>query len=103
LCGVQVKRLLYTEGDSVVGKVLVNLKDKKLEHQGIKVELLGIIELFYDRGNHYEFTSQIAELSPAGILTKSTSFDFSFTHVRCEPGPSGEGWRLAAVLTRPPA
>jgi vacuolar protein sorting-associated protein 26 len=28
---------------------------KKIEHQGIKVELLGTIELFFDRGNTYDF------------------------------------------------
>lgn len=30
---------------------------KKVEHQGIKVELLGTIELFFDRGNTYDFVS----------------------------------------------
>ena len=68
------------------GKVLINLKDKRLEHTGIKVEFVGLIELFYDRGNHYEFTSQIIELSPAGVLTKSVSFDFMFKDVRVWPG-----------------
>ena len=78
----QVKRLLYTEGDNISGKVLLNLKDKRLEHAGIKVEFVGVIELFYDRGNHYEFTSQIVELAPAGALTKSVSFDFAFNELQ---------------------
>lgn len=30
---------------------------KKIDHQGIKVELLGTIELFFDRGNTYDFVS----------------------------------------------
>lgn len=30
---------------------------KKLEHQGIKVELIGTIDLFFDRGNTYDFVS----------------------------------------------
>ena len=29
----------------------------QVEHVGIRVELIGQIELFYDRGNHFEFTS----------------------------------------------
>jgi vacuolar protein sorting-associated protein 26 len=93
----QVKRLLYTEGDTVSGKVLVNLKDKRLEHGGIKVEFVGLIELFYDRGNHYEFTSQIVELAPAGVLAKSASFDYAFNEVRAAPSamrPCARGARL---------
>lgn len=73
----KVKRLLYTEGESIKGKVNVSIKDK-LEHQGIKVEFLGQIELYYDRGNHYDFCTMVQELSPVGILTKSTSYDFAF-------------------------
>lgn len=78
----KVKRLLYTDGETIAGKVLVNLKDnKKLEHNGIKVEFLGQIELFYDRGNSYEFSTLVQELAPAGALVKSTEFDFSFSNV----------------------
>ena len=61
----------------------MNLKQagKKLEHNGIKVEFLGQIELFYDRGNHHEFTSLVKELSPPGELLKSTTYDFEFKNV----------------------
>ena len=34
----------------------------KLEHQGIKIEFVGQIELYYDRGNHHEFTSLVKVL-----------------------------------------
>jgi hypothetical protein len=30
---------------------------KKLEHVGVKIELLGQIELFFERGNFYDFIS----------------------------------------------
>jgi hypothetical protein len=30
---------------------------KRVEHQGIKIELLGQIELFVDRGSYYDFIS----------------------------------------------
>jgi hypothetical protein len=33
---------------------------KKIDHQGIKVELLGTIELFFDRGNTYDFVATCA-------------------------------------------
>ena len=39
----------------VTGTVEVRVDPgKKLEHIGIKVEMLGQIEMFYDRGNYFE-------------------------------------------------
>ena len=32
-----------------------------MEHQGIKIEFLGLIELYYDRGNHHEFLSLVSD------------------------------------------
>lgn len=54
---------------------------KKVEHVGIRVELIGQIELFYDRGNHFEFTSLLKELAPPGTLTTSEEFPFEFSNV----------------------
>jgi vacuolar protein sorting-associated protein 26 len=76
----------------------------KLEHQGIKIELIGElpkkifpiqlflnpplvsrlsgqIELFYDRGNHHEFITQLKELARHGDLIKNTSYPFEFPNV----------------------
>jgi len=52
-----------------------------LEHQGIKIEFLGQIELYYDRGNHHEFTSLVKELARPGELHHNTSYDFDFNQV----------------------
>lgn len=38
-------------------------------------------ELFYDRGNHHEFTSLVRDLARPGELTQSTSYDFEFVNV----------------------
>jgi vacuolar protein sorting-associated protein 26 len=58
------------------------LKDgRKFEHQGIKVEFVGQIQLFYDRGNHYEFLSFKQELAGAGDLRQSAIFDFDFKNM----------------------
>ena len=38
-------------------------------------------ELFYDRGNHHEFTSLVRDLAPPGELTQSTNYDFEFVNV----------------------
>lgn len=53
----------------------------KLEHQGIKIELIGQIELFYDRGNHHEFASLVKELARPGDLIQNTSYPFEFANV----------------------
>lgn len=63
----------------------VNISLKKpgsrLEHQGVKIEFVGQIELYYDRGNHHEFTSLVKELARPGELTHNTSFEFEFNQV----------------------
>ncbi|KAJ3084476.1 vacuolar protein sorting-associated protein 26 [Rhizoclosmatium globosum] len=73
---------LYFDGESVAGKVLVRPKDaKKLDHQGIKIEFVGSIELFNDRGAHTEFVSLSQELAAPGELRSSGTFDFEFKNV----------------------
>lgn len=42
---------------------------------------IGQIELFYDRGNHHEFLSQLKELARHGDLIKNTSYPFEFSNV----------------------
>ena len=52
------KAPLYLDGESVKGAVTVRPKDgKRLEHTGIKVQFIGTIEMFFDRGTHHEFLS----------------------------------------------
>lgn len=64
-------------------KVNVTLKKpgSKLEHHGIKIELIGQIELYYDRGNHHEFHSMVQELARPGDLLQNTSYPFCFPNV----------------------
>jgi len=35
-------------------------------------------ELFYDRGNHYQFTTLEQQLAPPGIIDSEKEFEFSF-------------------------
>ncbi|KAG8999371.1 Vacuolar protein sorting-associated protein 26B [Tulasnella sp. JGI-2019a] len=73
---------VYFDGESVIGQAIVRLRDgKKLVHDGIKVEFVGSIELFYDRGNHYEFLSLSQELAAPGELRQGQTFDFHFKNV----------------------
>ena len=86
--GRKERMFLFYDGESVTGKVFaknlfridkcfgylfidwnlqVNVtlhrKTSRLEHQGIKIEFIGQIELYYDRGNHHEFLSLVKELA----------------------------------------
>ncbi|KAG8236603.1 hypothetical protein J437_LFUL016852 [Ladona fulva] len=81
--GKKERHLLYYDGETVSGKVNVTLKKpgSRLEHQGIKIEFIGQIELYYDRGNHHEFTSLVKELARPGELTNHVSYPFEFLNV----------------------
>ena len=43
--------------------------------------LLFFTELFYDRGNHHEFTSLVKELARPGDFSTKQCFDFDFVNV----------------------
>ncbi|KAI9340893.1 vacuolar protein sorting-associated protein 26-domain-containing protein [Obelidium mucronatum] len=73
---------LYFDGEGVGGKVLVRVRDaKKLDHQGIKIEFVGCIELFSDKGAHTEFVSLSQELAAPGELRTQATYDFEFKNV----------------------
>ncbi|KZT50524.1 putative PEP8-vacuolar protein sorting/targeting protein [Calocera cornea HHB12733] len=73
---------VYYDGESVTGQVTVRVRDgKKLQHDGIKIEFVGSIELFYDRGNHSEFLSMASELAAPGEMRQAQTFDFNFKNV----------------------
>lgn len=80
--GKKERHLLYYDGETVSGKINISLrKAGKLEHHGVKVEFIGQIELYYDRGNHHEFTSLVKELARPGELTHNTVYTFEFPNV----------------------
>ncbi|VEN61828.1 unnamed protein product [Callosobruchus maculatus] len=81
--GKKERLLLYYDGETVSGKVNISLKKpgSKLEHQGIKVEFIGQIEMFYDRGNHHEFISLVKELARPGEMIANSSYPFEFSCV----------------------
>lgn len=81
--GKKVKQLIYYDGEDVGGTVHIKLKksSNKIEHQGIRLELVGQIELYYDRSNHHVFTSLSKLLNYPGEITENTSIDFNFPSV----------------------
>lgn len=73
---------IYYDGDSVSGQVTIRVRDgKRVTHDGIKVEFIGSIDLFYDRGHHHEFLSLSQELAAPGDLRQAQTFDFLFKNV----------------------
>ena len=45
--------VIYQGHEPVTGNVSINVAPgKKIEHLGMKIEMIGQIEMFYDRGNH---------------------------------------------------
>jgi len=73
--------LIYGK-DPVIGQVEIkpNL-GKRIEHNGAQMELIGQIEMFYDRGNHYEFTTLVKELLQPGEITEQIVLPFQFLDV----------------------
>lgn len=76
------KTPLYMDGESVRGVVTIRPKDgKRLEHTGIKVQFVGTIEMFFDRGTHHEFLALNQELAAPGELSHPQTFAFHFKNV----------------------
>lgn len=81
--GENCKMVTYYDRENVSGKIVINLnKAKKLEHTGIRVELIGAIEHHQDKKNISKFISLTRDLEPPGILTNEvTQIPFKFTNV----------------------
>lgn len=71
----------YEGDDKVCGKIKLCLGKgvKKLEHQGIRVDFIGQIELFYDRSSHFQFLSLTKSLAPPGEINSDQLYDFEFS------------------------
>jgi len=91
---------LFTGTEDIVGNVVVEVpKGKRVEHIGVKVEMIGQIEYVYDRGNPYEFISLVHELDPPGELSESRHYPFEFSNVEKQfDSYSGSSVRLRYFL-----
>lgn len=72
---------VYTAEEKCSGSVSLQIpQGKKCEHLGLKVELVGRIDMFYDRGGAHDFISQVRELEPPSTVydSKEWKFDFDF-------------------------
>jgi vacuolar protein sorting-associated protein 26 len=70
---------IYTDGDDVCGEAVISVRPgKKLEHQGIKVELIGQVDMLHDRSQSYDFFSTSKDLEPPGAMFESKNYKFKF-------------------------
>ncbi|KAG2182202.1 hypothetical protein INT43_007129 [Umbelopsis isabellina] len=73
---------LYLDGEGIQGKVTIRPRDgKKVEHNGIKIEFIGSIELSHSGSKTTEFLTLSQELAAPGDIRQATSFDFEFKNV----------------------
>lgn len=76
------KMPVYKDGESVKGTVTVRTKEgRKVEHLGLKVQLLGLIETNIDGLVSSEFLSLATELASPGSLTHPEQYPFEFKNV----------------------
>ncbi|KAL6842123.1 hypothetical protein ACP4OV_028102 [Aristida adscensionis] len=68
--------------ETISGEVsIAPVPGKRIEHMGVKIELLGQIELYFDRGNFYDFTSLVRELDVPGEIYERKTYPFEFSTV----------------------
>ncbi|QOU18591.1 hypothetical protein BRETT_001657 [Brettanomyces bruxellensis] len=73
---------LYKDGETVKGQVTVRTRDnKKIEHMGIKIQLLGTIETKGDGVQSDDFLSLAHELASPGEMRHQETFPFEFRNV----------------------
>jgi len=81
--GQSEELVLLTGNEDIFGTVVVDVtKNKVVDHLGVKIELIGLIEYTYDKSSPYEFLSLTRELdSQPGQLSDSRRYPFEFVGV----------------------
>eukprot|EP01038_Epipyxis_sp_PR26KG_P006696 gene6696-9185_t len=78
--GESIMLPIYGGQESVSGVVDIDVPPgKKIEHLGVRIEMIGQTELYYERGNNIKFTSLVRELEAAGTLTHNKTYQFEFS------------------------
>jgi vacuolar protein sorting-associated protein 26 len=93
--GAQEEQLIYGGQEPVSGTVELSVPPgKKVEHLGVKIELIGQIELNSERGSAVKFTSIVRELESAGIMVGTKTYPFEFNGEKVHESYSGINVRL---------
>ncbi|KMZ76526.1 Vacuolar protein sorting-associated protein 26B [Zostera marina] len=91
---------LFQSKENITGEVIIAPYTKKnVEHLGVKIELLGQIELYFDKGKFHDFTSLVRELDVPGEIYDKKTYPFEFSTVEMPyESYSGVQVRLRYVL-----
>ncbi|BAF29838.1 vacuolar protein sorting-associated protein 26A [Oryza sativa Japonica Group] len=86
--------------ETISGEVsVVPVPGKRIEHLGVKIELLGQIELYLERGKFYDFTSLVRELDIPGEIYEKKTYPFEFSTVEMPyESYNGTNVRLRYIL-----
>jgi len=75
----------FTNKDTITGEVkLYPIPGKRVDHQGVRVQLVGEIELASERGHPHEFLSLVRDVAPPGDLFSTQTYPFEFRSVEME-------------------
>jgi len=86
---------IYGGHENVSGVVDVQVPPgKKIDHQGIRIEMIGSTELCNDKSNSIKFTSLVRELESVGSLSTTKSYPFEFSTEKPYETYSGLNVRL---------
>jgi vacuolar protein sorting-associated protein 26 len=86
---------IYAGSDHVSGTAEVVVQpSKKVEHLGAKVELIGQIDLLFDKSNSIKFTTVVKEIESAGTIWQTKTYPFEFNVEKAYETYSGVNVRL---------
>mmetsp|Transcript_33371 Transcript_33371/g.48372 ORF Transcript_33371/g.48372 Transcript_33371/m.48372 type:complete len:332 (-) Transcript_33371:535-1530(-) len=86
---------VYGGQENVSGMVDISVPPgKKIEHLGVKIEMIGQTEICHEKNNNVKFTSLVRELESAGTMVQSKSYPFEFSTEKPYESYSGLNVRL---------
>ncbi|KAG8093238.1 hypothetical protein GUJ93_ZPchr0012g19703 [Zizania palustris] len=91
---------LFQSLETISGEVsIAPVPGKTIDHTGVKIELLGQIELYLERGKFYDFTSLVRELDIPGEIYERKTYPFEFSTVEMPyESYNGTNVRLRYIL-----
>lgn len=70
---------IFSSDEAISGQVFLTIpKGKKIEHRGVRIDLIGFIEFASDKGQRREITTLTLDKEGAGELSESQTYDFKF-------------------------
>jgi vacuolar protein sorting-associated protein 26 len=96
-----IEMQVYSGSEQVSGTVEISTssKGKKVEYKGIKLEFIGQVEIFHERGNSSRFVAAARILEPKeGVISSTKTYPFEFTNSKIFDTYAGLNVRLRYFL-----